>query len=118
LTPGSTVYKNTLPPSFARGAGVLIASPPAAVYDVYHEESRMPTVLRHGPYRFYFHSHETTEPPHIHVDRDNQTAKFWITPVALASSIGLSPRELRTLQLLVIEYRALFLEAWRGYFGS
>src|SRR5437016_3133830 len=27
---------------------------------------RMPTVLGHGPYRFYFYSHEPNEPPHIH----------------------------------------------------
>ena len=78
----------------------------------------MPTVLRYGPYRFYFHSHETTEPSHIHVDRDDQTAKFWTAPVALASSIGFSPRELRTIQLMVIEHRLTFLEAWNGYFGA
>ncbi|MGD1216152.1 MAG: DUF4160 domain-containing protein [Terriglobales bacterium] len=29
----------------------------------------MPTVLRSGPYRFCFYSHEPNEPPHIHVDR-------------------------------------------------
>jgi hypothetical protein len=28
----------------------------------------MPTVLREGPYRFYWYSHEP-EPPHVHVDR-------------------------------------------------
>jgi len=78
----------------------------------------MPTVLKSGPYRFYFHSHETTEPPHIHVDRDDQTAKFWLTPVSLASSIGFNPRELRLIQLLVIENRLLLEEAWHGYFGA
>ena len=36
----------------------------------------MPTVLRFEAYRFYFYSHETNEPPHIHVDRDNLSAKF------------------------------------------
>jgi len=44
----------------------------------------MPTVLRIGPYRFYFWSHEPDEPPHIHVDRDNLSAKFWLEPVDLA----------------------------------
>ncbi|HET9305930.1 MAG TPA: DUF4160 domain-containing protein [Candidatus Sulfotelmatobacter sp.] len=38
----------------------------------------MPTVLRSGPYRFYFYSHEPNEPPHIHVDRDDLSAKFWL----------------------------------------
>jgi len=31
----------------------------------------------------YFHSHEPNEPPHVHVDRDNEPAKFWLEPVAL-----------------------------------
>jgi hypothetical protein len=44
----------------------------------------MPVVLRVGPYRFYFYSHESTEPPHIHVDRERFSAKFWLELVALA----------------------------------
>ena len=40
-----------------------------------------------GPYRIYFYSHEPNEPPHVHVDRDDQSAKFWLDPVALASSV-------------------------------
>ena len=38
----------------------------------------MPTVLRTGPYRFYFYSHEPNEPPHVHIDRDDLSAKFWL----------------------------------------
>ena len=30
------------------------------------------------PYRLYFYSHEPNEPPHVHVDRDDQSAKFWL----------------------------------------
>jgi hypothetical protein len=36
----------------------------------------MPTVLRSGPYRIYFVSHDLTEAPHVHVDRDDLPAKF------------------------------------------
>ena len=36
----------------------------------------MPTVLRWKGYRFYFHSHEPNEPPHIHVDKGGASAKF------------------------------------------
>lgn len=78
----------------------------------------MPTVLRIGAYRFYFYSHEPNEPPHIHIDRDDSTAKFWIQEVSLASSIGFNPKELRKLVLLVQENQAKLLEAWYGYFGS
>ena len=55
----------------------------------------MPTVLRIGAYRFYFYSHEIHEPPHIHIDRDNLSAKFWLEPVALAKNIGFRGKELR-----------------------
>ena len=36
----------------------------------------MPSVLRIGPYRFYFYPSDAPEPPHIHVKRDNAEAKF------------------------------------------
>jgi hypothetical protein len=41
----------------------------------------MPTVLRLGPFRFYFYSHEPNEPPHVHVDRGDATIKIWLKPV-------------------------------------
>ncbi|MGB3239347.1 MAG: DUF4160 domain-containing protein [Geitlerinemataceae cyanobacterium] len=40
----------------------------------------MPRVLRIGVYRLYFYSHEPNEPPHIHIDRDSSSAKFWLEP--------------------------------------
>ncbi len=76
----------------------------------------MPTVLRIGPYRFYFYSHESNEPPHIHIDRDNQTCKFWIEPLGLARNLGFSPKELRTIEALAIEHTQDLLEAWHEYF--
>ncbi len=78
----------------------------------------MPTVLRVGPYRFYFYSHEPNEPPHIHVDREQFSAKFWIEPVLLASNVGFRPNELNKLQLLVTKHQKIFVEAWYGYFGK
>ena len=78
----------------------------------------MPTILRIGAYRFYFYSHEGSEPPHIHVDRDNSSAKFWLKSIQLARSNGYSPEELMKLRKLVIEYQKTLLEGWYGYFGS
>ena len=76
----------------------------------------MPTVLRTGPYRLYFYSHEPNEPPHVHVDRDVESAKFWLEPVSLARNLGFNARELRRLQLIVMEHRTELLEAWHGFF--
>ena len=73
---------------------------------------------RSGPYRFYFYSHEPNEPPHVHVDRDESSAKFWLEPVDLARNFGFSPKELRKVQKLVIENQAALIEAWNGHFGA
>lgn len=78
----------------------------------------MPTVLRVGPFRFYFYSHEPNEPPHIHVDRDDLSAKFWLDPVSLARNFGFNARELNKLQSLMQDNQRLLLEAWNGYFGD
>ncbi|MDB9519853.1 DUF4160 domain-containing protein [Roseofilum reptotaenium CS-1145] len=78
----------------------------------------MPTVLRFEAYRFYFYSHEPNEPPHIHVDRDNQSAKFWLSRVSLAKNIGFSAKELRKIQSIVESHQEQFLEAWYEYFDS
>jgi hypothetical protein len=78
----------------------------------------VPTVLVAGPYRMYFYSHEPNEPPPIHVDRDDQSAKFWLYPVALARNLGFGPAELRRVQRLVAENRTVLLEKWHERFPS
>ena len=78
----------------------------------------MPTILGSGPYRFYFYSHEANELPHIHVDRDDLSAKFWLRPIGLARILGFSPKELRRLQKLVTKHQAAFLETWHGHLGT
>ena len=58
----------------------------------------MPTVLRSGPVPGIFFSHGPNEPPHVHVDRDDLSVKFWLQPLALARNFGFPPRELRQLR--------------------
>lgn len=77
----------------------------------------MPTIHRSGPYRFYFYSHEPGEPPHVHVDRDILSAKFWLRPVALSTNRGFSSHELKRLERIVRDRRRELLEAWNDYFG-
>lgn len=77
----------------------------------------MPTVLIVGSYRFYFYSHEPNEPPHIHVDKDGSSAKFWLRRVGLVNSIGYNKKELNALHRLVVENQKLFLDKWHEYFS-
>jgi hypothetical protein len=78
----------------------------------------MPTVLRFDAYRLYFFSHEPNEPPHVHIDRDRLSAKFWLNPVSLARNRGFNARDLRRIEGIVQENRQILLEAWNEYFGS
>jgi hypothetical protein len=76
----------------------------------------MPVVLRIGLYTFLFYSNESNEPPHIHIRRDKDQAKFWLSPVELAYNGKYPVHELRRLRELVIEHRALLIRSWNDYF--
>ena len=78
----------------------------------------MPTILRTGPYRVYFYSHEPGEPAHVHVDRGDQSAKFWLNRPVLTRNLGFSPHELRRIQRILEENEAALLEKWNERFGD
>lgn len=78
----------------------------------------MPTVLRIGPYRFFFYSLENNEPAHIHIQRDQDLAKYWLQPVELSWNRGFRAHELTRLRELVIEHEGLFVEAWNEHFND
>lgn len=77
----------------------------------------MPSILRIGPYRFFFYSNEGRERPHVHVRQERKLAKFWLDPVSLASSHGFKGRAVRRLERLVTGNRRLLLEAWNEFFS-
>lgn len=78
----------------------------------------MPTVLRSGPYRFYFFSNDRREPPHVHVDAGGNTAKLWLNPIAVARNVGFSVSELNRIRSVLMQNQAAILEAWYEYFGK
>jgi hypothetical protein len=87
-------------------------------YVQFSKSSDVPTVLREGPYRFYWYSHEPGEPPHVHVDKDQQSAKFWLDSVRIARNIGFRAHELRDICGIIEDNQLTLLEAWYGYFGA
>lgn len=78
----------------------------------------MPTVLRSGPYRFFFYAGEGKEPPHLHIERDAKTAKYWLQPVRLQTSNGFSRSELGQIQAIIEPNQQALLEAWHEFFGK
>lgn len=78
----------------------------------------MPTLLRIGPYSLHIFSADGAEPPHVHVDRDDRTAKVWLDPVRIAYNRGFSDVELRRVARIVHDHQGPLLRGWHGYFGS
>jgi hypothetical protein len=78
----------------------------------------MPTVLRVGPYRFFFYAGDRDEPPHVHVERDDKLAKFWLDPLRLQSNNGFARAELGRIQRLLSDHQQKLIEAWHDYFRS
>ena len=76
----------------------------------------MPTVLHNGPYRFFFYAGDRKEPQHIHVEREDKVAKFWLDPVRLEHSGGFGRSELRHIHRIIQEQQSALVEAWRDYF--
>jgi hypothetical protein len=80
----------------------------------------VPTLFRHGGYRFFFFSNEgePQEPMHVHVRRGGDEAKFWLEPeVVVADSFGFNAPELNSLLKLVRRQRARIERAWDEHFG-
>jgi len=75
-----------------------------------------PTVLRSGPYRFYFFATDRHEPVHVHVSRERKAAKFWLGPVREAYNSGFAPVELNRIESLVRQHEADLVKAWHDYF--
>lgn len=61
----------------------------------------MPTILRVRNIRFFFFSNDKNEPVHIHVETDDNYAKFWVDPVVLAKSVGYNASELNEIRNLL-----------------
>jgi hypothetical protein len=78
----------------------------------------MPTVLRSGPYRFFFYAGDRNEPPHVHVERDNCEAKFWLDPVRLEWSRGFPRHEIKHIYQIIVDNQQFLLERWYEYFGA
>ncbi|GAC1450431.1 MAG: DUF4160 domain-containing protein [Isosphaeraceae bacterium] len=76
----------------------------------------MPTVLRDGPYRFFFYAGDRDEPAHVHVERDDCEAKFWLDPVRLERSRGFSRTEINQVQAIVAGSQRVLLDCWNEFF--
>jgi len=78
----------------------------------------MPTVLRSGPYRFFFYAGDRDEPPHVHVERDDSEAKVWLDPIRLVRSHGFTAKEINQIEKLIVQNQQVLLDGWNEFFNG
>lgn len=75
----------------------------------------MPTVFRHGGFRFHFYSNEGNEPPHIHITGHGGEMKVWLPSLEVEFSFGLAPREQRQVLEVVKDKKDFLMEKWNEF---
>lgn len=78
----------------------------------------MSTLLRVGAYRFFCYAGDRDEPPHIHIERDEDQAKFWLAPIRLQKNKGFSRTEINYIQKLIQEHQEQLLAGWNDFFND
>jgi len=73
--------------------------------------------MRIGPYRFFFYAGDRDEPFHIHVERDDKVARFWLDPIRLSRSGGFNRSEIGRIHKLIEKNSNKIEEAWNDYFS-
>ncbi len=77
----------------------------------------MPTIFIKEGFRFFFYSADFLEPKHVHVEYGEGTAKFWLSPLQLASSYRMKAHQLKKARILIAEHVALIEEKWDEFFS-
>lgn len=73
----------------------------------------MPVILRVKGFRFWFYSADLIEPPHIHIGKAGNEAKYWLAPVALARNRGFRASDLREIETILLTHQNDLLIAWQ-----
>jgi hypothetical protein len=78
----------------------------------------MPTVLLTNGYRFFFFSNERNEPVHIHIEKAENYAKFWLDPLFVAFNYGFTSKDLREISEIIDENEVLIRDKWNEHFSK
>lgn len=78
----------------------------------------MPTLFVIDGYRFFFFSNEGHEPVHVHVEKAEKYAKFWLHPVSVAYNYKLNSVELNRIAKLIEARKDEIERRWNDYFDN
>lgn len=77
----------------------------------------MPTVLILRGFRFFFVSLDRGEPVHIHIEKGDAYAKYWLQPVKLAKSKGFKAQEMAIIRGIIERHQKIFVKRWNEFFA-
>ena len=80
----------------------------------------MPKIFSWHGYRFHFFSNEGNplEPCHVHIQKDEYRAKFWLDPyISLEYNYGYSSKELNIFHEIIKEKEDIIRSKWDEYFN-
>lgn len=78
----------------------------------------MPTILRQRGYRLFFWSADCNEKQHIHIEKAEKIAKFWLIPVELQENHGYNTREINEIIRIIEENHQYILDRWEEHCGD
>ncbi|MEZ4663443.1 MAG: DUF4160 domain-containing protein [Caldilineaceae bacterium] len=79
------------------------------------EKDSVPTVLVEKGFRFYFYMADLiNEPPHVHIDKDGKTAKFWLSPLRVSDAGRFSGKETRQIERILSENMDALMAKWNS----
>ena len=77
----------------------------------------MPTILIVNGYRFFFYSNENDEPIHVHIEKAEGNAKYWLEPdLEEAYSYCFTTRQRKEIRLITANNQQQLIIAWNEYF--
>ena len=77
----------------------------------------MPTIFIIHGYRFFFFSNEGKEPIHVHVEKGEKYAKFWLHPIRLVYNYKFASPELGKIKNIIEIRKVQIEEKWNEYFN-
>ena len=79
----------------------------------------MPTILIVLGWRFFFYANEGNEPVHVHCQKGNAEAKYWLDidryDISEAHGYNMSPADRRTVRRIIFNHFDYLIEQWNEF---
>ena len=83
-------------------------------------KTKMPTILFIYGWRLFFYSNESNEPIHIHVQKGDIEAKYWLLieeiEIIEAFSYNFTPASKREIKKIIYQHFDLIVSEWSKHF--